>query len=69
VAALLKTCDERTRAGLDRFGRWLSNFFAAWGSPDVAELDAARFAYKGKTYNARWKDAEERGEAFLRARR
>jgi SNF2 family DNA or RNA helicase len=66
VAALLKTCNEQTRAGLDKFSRWLCGFFLAWGSPDVVELDATRFTYKGRTYNARWKEAEERGEVFLR---
>jgi ERCC4-related helicase len=66
VAALLKTCNEQTRAGLDRFSRWLCGFFIACGSPNVTEIDAARFSYKGKVYNAKWKDAEERDEVFLR---
>jgi SNF2 family DNA or RNA helicase len=66
VAALLKTCNEQTRAGLDKFSRWLCSFFLAWGSSEVKELDATRFIYKGRTYNVRWKDAEERGEIFLR---
>lgn len=66
VAALLKTCNKETRAGLDKFSRWLCNFFISWGSPDVTELEATRFSYKGRTYNAKWKDAEERGDVFLR---
>jgi len=66
VAALLKTCNEQTRAGLDKFSRWLCNFFIAWGSPEVVELEVARFSYKGLTYNAKWKYAEERGDIFLR---
>jgi SNF2 family DNA or RNA helicase len=66
VAALLKTCNDQTRAGLDKFSRWLCNFFVAWGSPDVTELEPTRFHYKGKIYNAKWPDAEERGEVFLR---
>ena len=66
VAALLKTCNENTRAGLDKFSRWLCSFFAAWGASEVIELEAARFSYKGANYNANWKDAEERGEIFLR---
>lgn len=66
VAALLKTCNEQTRAGLDKFSRWLCNFFVAWGAKEVTELDATRFLYKGLTYNANWKTAEEHGETFLR---
>jgi ERCC4-related helicase len=66
VAALLKTCNEQTRAGLDKFSRWLCSFFIAWGSDEVTELEAARFHYNGKNYNAKWKDAEECGDVFLR---
>jgi superfamily II DNA/RNA helicase len=65
VAALLKSCNEQTRAGLDKFSRWLCNFCAAWDSKFV-EVAAARLSYKGRIYNANWKDAEERGEIFLR---
>jgi len=66
VAALLKSCNEKTRAGLDKFNRWLCNFFVAWGKSEVVELESARFLYKGLIYNAHWKDAEERGDIFLR---
>jgi hypothetical protein len=66
VAALLKNCNDKTLAGLDKFSRWLCGFFIAWGSPEVKELEAARFEYKGKIYNAKWQDAETKGEIFLR---
>lgn len=66
VAALLKTCNDQTRVGLDKYSRWLCDFFVSWGSADVTALDATRFSYKGQVYNAKWKDAEERGEKFLR---
>jgi hypothetical protein len=66
VAALLKNCNDKTLAGLDKFSRWLCGFFVAWGSPEVKELEAARFEYGCKIYNAKWQNAEAKGEIFLR---
>jgi ERCC4-related helicase len=70
VSARLKDCDKGTKAELDKFSRWLCNFFIMQGSERVEPLDDWRFAYikngERKTYNLRWRDAEERREEFLR---
>lgn len=70
VAALLKDCNEKTLAGLDKYSRWLCNFFIMQGASRVQPLDQWRFAYSGDgqsaTYNLQWKDAERQGDIFLR---
>lgn len=70
VSAHLKNCHEGTKTELDRFSRWLCNFFVMQGAERVEPLDQWRFAYKEngerKTYNLRWRDAEERHDEFLR---
>ena len=66
----LKDCHEGTKAELDKFSRWLCNFFTMWGAERVEPLDQWRFAYiengERKTYNLRWKDAEALHDEFLR---
>jgi ERCC4-related helicase len=70
VAARLKGCQEDTLAGLDKFSRWLCNFFIMCGAERVKPLDQWRFSYKANgsvaTYNVQWKDAERQGDIFLR---
>jgi ERCC4-related helicase len=70
VAALLKDCNEKTLAGLDKYSRWLCNFFIMQGASRVQPLDQWRFEYLGNgdhtTYNLQWKDAERQGDIFLR---
>lgn len=70
VAARLKGFQEDTLAGLDKFSRWLCNFFIMKGAERVHPLDQWRFAYQvngsTETYNVQWKDAERQGDIFLR---
>jgi len=70
VSVRLKDCHEGTKAELDKFSRWLCNFFIMQGSERVEPLDDWRFTYikngERKTYNLHWRDAEERREEFLR---
>lgn len=70
VAARLKGCQEDTLAGLDKFSRWLCNFFIMQGAERVKPLDQWRFSYRAngstETYNVQWKDAERQGDIFLR---
>jgi len=70
VSSRLKDCDKDTKAELDKFSRWLYNFFIMQGSERVKPLDRWRFAYiqngENKIYNLNWRDAEERHEEFLR---
>lgn len=70
VAARLKGCQEDTLAELDKFSRWLCNFFIMHGAERVKPLDQWRFAYQEngiqETYNVRWQDAELQGDIFLR---
>ncbi len=70
VAARLKGCQADTLAGLDKFSRWLSNFFIMKGAGRVNPLEQGRFSYQvngsTETYNVQWKDAELQGDIFLR---
>jgi len=70
VATHLKGCHDDTKAGLDKFSRWLCDFFIMWGAERVEPLNEWRFAYiengERKTYNLRWRDAEEHRDEFLR---
>lgn len=70
VSAHLKSCHEGTKTELDKFSRWLCNFFVMQGAQRVEPLDQWRFAYmengEQKTYNLRWRDAEARHDEFLR---
>ncbi|KUO96118.1 hypothetical protein ATW55_14390 [Ferroacidibacillus organovorans] len=70
VAARLKDCQEDTLVGLDKFSRWLCNFFIMKGAERVRPLEQWRFVYQvngfTETYNVQWKDAERQGDIFLR---
>ena len=70
VAARLKGCQEKTIAGLDKFSRWLCNFFIMRGAERVEPLNQWRFSYKlngtNTVYNVQWKEAEQQGDVFLR---
>jgi len=70
VAARLKGCQQDTADRLDKFSRWLCNFFIMKGAERVNPLDQWRFAYQvndsTETYNVHWKDAERQGDIFLR---
>ena len=70
VASHLKGCHDQTQAGLDKFSRWLCNFFTMLGAERVEPLNQWRFAYiengERKTYNLHWRDAEQQRDEFLR---
>lgn len=70
VAARLKGCQRDTLARLDKFSRWLCNFFIMQGAERVKPLEQWRFLYRingsTETYNVQWKDAEKQGDIFLR---
>jgi superfamily II DNA or RNA helicase len=70
VASRLKGCNERTKAGLSKFSRWLCDFFVMWGAEQIEPLDEFRYAYiengERKTYNLNWRDAEAHCDEFLR---
>ena len=70
VSKRLKGCQDDTKAGLDKFSRWLWDFFMMRGAERVEPLDQWRFVYtedgEEQTYNLRWKDAESQHDIFLR---
>jgi len=70
VSARLKDCQSNTIMELDRFSQWLLSFFVMQGAERVEPLNQWRFSYKTngerKTYNLRWRDAEEQHDEFLR---
>jgi ERCC4-related helicase len=70
VAARLKDCQDDTVASLDKFTQWIYYFFLAHGAERVKPLSQWRLKFEDgdvkRTYNLRWKDAEEEGDVFLR---
>jgi len=70
VSKRLKGCDDDTKAGLDKYSRWLWDFLMMRGAERVEPLNQWRFVYTGdsekQTYNLRWKDAESQHDIFLR---
>lgn len=70
VSVRLKDCHTNTIMELDRFSQWLFSFFVMQGAERVEPLNQWRFTYKSngetKTYNLRWRDAEEQHDEFLR---
>jgi len=70
VSKRLKGCQDDTKAGLDKFSRWLWDFFMIRGAERVEPLNQWRFVYtedgREKTFNLRWKDAEDQHDVFLR---
>jgi similar to helicase subunit of dna repair complex len=70
VAARLKDCQDDTVASLDKFTQWIYYFLLAHGAERVKPLSQWRIQFKDgdvkRTYNLRWRDAEEEGDVFLR---
>lgn len=70
VAARLKECQGNTVASLDKFTQWVYYFFLIHGAERVEPLDQWRLKLTDhgveRTYNLKWKDAEEEGDVFLR---
>ena len=71
VSNRLADCQRNTIASLDTFSQWMYYFFLIHGAERVEPLDMWRFKYKAsdgtiKTYNLKWKEAEEAGDIFLR---
>lgn len=70
VAARLATCQSETIASLDKYTQWIYCFFLAHGASRIEPKEQWRLRfYDGKaerTYNLKWRDAEEEGDVFLR---
>jgi len=70
VAARLKDCQDDTIASLDKFTQWIYYFFLAHGAERVKPLTQWRLQFEDedvkRTYNLKWRDAEEEGDVFLR---
>lgn len=70
VAARLKDCQDNTIASLDKFTQWIYYFFMIHGAERVKPLEQWRLRFHDngveRTYNLKWKDAEESGDVFLR---
>lgn len=70
VTARLKDCQDDTVASLDKFSQWIYYFFLAHGAERVTPLSQWRLQVKDgdvkKTYNLRWREAENEGDVFLR---
>jgi len=70
VTARLKDCQDDTVASLDKFTQWIYYFFLAHGAERINPLSQWRLLVKDgsvkKTYNLRWRDAEDEGDVFLR---
>ena len=70
VAARLKDCQNGTVASLDKFTQWIYYFFLTHGAERVKPLTQWRLQFEDgdvkRTYNLKWRDAEEEGDVFLR---
>lgn len=70
VAARLKDCQDSTVASLDKFTQWIYYFFLAHGAERVKPITQWRLEFEDgnakRTYNLRWRDAEQEGDVFLR---
>lgn len=70
VAARLKSCQDSTVASLDKFTQWIYYFFLAHGAERVKPMSQWRLKFTDgdieRTYNLKWRDAEEEGDVFLR---
>lgn len=70
VTVRLKDCQDDTVASLDKFTQWIYYFFLAHGAERINPLSQWRLQVKDgsvkKTYNLRWRDAEDEGDVFLR---
>jgi len=70
VAARLATCQTETIASLDKYTQWIYCFFLAHGASRVEPKEQWRLRFHDgeteRTYNLKWRDAEEEGDVFLR---
>lgn len=70
VVSRLKECQDNTVASLDKFAQWMYYFSIIHGAEQVEPLNQWRLKFKDhgveRTYNLKWKDAEEEGDVFLR---
>lgn len=70
VAARLATCQSETIASLDKYTQWIYCFFLAHGASRVEPKEQWRLRFHDgkteRTYNLKWRDAEEEGDVFLR---
>lgn len=71
VAERLSDCQKSTVSSLDKFSQWMYYFFLTQKNTTVVDADGLRLRYQqpdgsGTTYSLKWKEAEERGDVFLR---
>lgn len=70
VAARLATCQSETIASLDKYTQWIYCFFLAHGASRIEPKEQWRLQFHDgkaeRTYNLKWRDAEEEGDVFLR---
>ncbi len=70
VAARLATCQSETIASLDKYTQWIYCFFLAHGASRIEPKEQWRLRFDDgkaeRTYNLKWRDAEEEGDVFLR---
>ena len=70
VAARLATCQSETIASHDKYTQWIYCFFLACGASRVEPKEQWRLRFHDgkteRTYNLKWRDAEEEGDVFLR---
>ena len=70
VAARLATCQSETIASLDKYTQWIYCFFLAHGASRINPKEQWRLQFHDgkaeRTYNLKWRDAEEEGDVFLR---
>lgn len=70
VAARLATCQSETIASLDKYTQWIYCFFLAHGASRIEPKEQWRLRFHDgkaeRTYNLKWRDAEEEGDIFLR---
>lgn len=70
VAARLATCQSETIASLDKYTQWIYCFFLAHGASRIDPKEQWRLQFHDgkaeRTYNLKWRDAEEEGDVFLR---
>lgn len=69
VAARLATCQSETIASLDKYTQWIYCFFLAHGASRIDPKEQWRLQFHDgkaeRTYNLKWRDAEEEGDVFL----
>lgn len=70
VVARLATCQSETIVSLDKYTQWIYCFFLAHGANRIEPKEQWRLRFHDgkaeRTYNLKWRDAEEEGDVFLR---